>query len=647
MLFRSAGNSEDEKYNDYDIYYTRINIDFVKQEISFPESPQAVMLPKGTNQINTGAKDFFPLISKPYSESSPENYLYFSSDRYSKDEKGIIYLNEGKLDIYRFPVDGIECKAPRIVYNFVISDSSNPETGILAPVFSFYELMPDGGRKLVKSFNSHSGTIELEPWHRYEAEGGSTHMNISCEPGRDSTLWHYYIRNIKLARIDTVRKTSTIEYEKLKTREIVKFRDSVYTMECSPEELAALKADKTVKIISVLKRDEDYLVDFSQRVRYSEVVPIDTLTRTSKIDVKELKYIYDTTFTIADANNLNRSVITKNVGFISAPDANDDIFIYDTVFLWDRYFTYPPCQWKYVRHEVDYRRNVPYFQTCFWEVNTSANLSRHLSEFQRKGTKFSRSSFIELHPNNYYFGYMRGISSGKFRNRVNKYRKFASAVDANIAEMANEIGGSILVQFGAYDSLVTNGNKIIIMIDAYSDIRSIEGNQARFISRDGQPVRFLSVGYDTASLGIGRMSYVEVQPDAPLTGENNDLLSKLRVYFGYAEVLKKLREYPLFKDYEDRGLVLLPESVTSENEFWEKFDNSKIIFMIEGKQRDMSVEPQIDGYVGKHGDYYSLDTVRRINLVVQRVVANGRSLSKPECCRSTPTIPEFRKPEED
>jgi len=641
-----AGATPEERYNDYDIYSAGINIDFSARTVGFPKDMVPRLLPKGENLINTNSRDFFPFISRPYSDAPPENYMYLASDRYSKDEKGIVFLNEGKLDIYRFPVDSIGCRAPKIIYRFVIVDSLHPGDEVRSPLCRIYETDADGKKKLFRELHESSGSVEIQPWQKYYIEGGSLYDSILCRPDIDSALWHYQIRAVNLVRTDTIGKTNVIEYNKLKTKEIVRYRDTAYSLKCTGAELARLKASKTRNIISAIRKGDLYETEVVEKIKFSELVPVDTIRQTDRIFVKELSYVFDTAWSKSTASNLNPSVLTHRSGTVFSPNSNDEVIIDDTIYVWSRYFTYPPCVWKYTRHETDYRRNVPYFQTCFWEVNTGANLSKHLSEFQQKGHKYSKASFLELNPHNYYFGYMTGISSLKYQSRVNKYRDFARAVDDNLSDMAEEIGGAILPQLMIYDSIAWYTNKLVIMIDAYSDLRPIEGTQARFISRDGNPVSYLAVTYDTASLSVSRIYNVNIPNETSLLGENNDVLSKLRVYYGYREVLKKLRNYPAFADYEKQGLVLLPDEVTSEKEFWERFDRCKIIFCIEGKQRDLTVKPTIEGYVGRQGDFASLDTVRRINLVVQRVVADGRSLSRPDCCRKTPVTPVFLKPED-
>lgn len=643
-LFFASNRTMPEDPNDYDIYSIEMKIDFDSKTLSVSDGAKAVLLPKGKDMINTSAKEFFPFVSSPYEENSPQKYIYVSSDRYT-DEKSK-YEGAGKFDIYQFELNGYDCKPPSIYYDYAILDSLNPRNTVKAPIAALYEIDENGNEKEIDVKKGPTGSFRLRPWKKYIIKGGSEYDKIICDNNKDSVIWHYNIREIKWLGKDTVDTYTNLEYDQVITRGKTRRRDTVYTVTVSPEEFGALQTDRSKRILSAIEDGDNFILEIKERLVDRIYAPVDTLSRTKRINVKKTIDVYDTLYTKSSENNLHISSKTSQKP-IYFGKLREDAYIHDTIFIWPRYYKYPPCEWKYEKHETDYRRNVPYFQTCFWEVNTSKNLEEHIRLLNRGSSRLGGASFIELNPTNQYFGFRRvGIPAGRYYSRLFKYRRFAEMVDSNIHDMANEIGEVILPEFHAYDTLTGNNNKLIIMIDAYSDSRPIGGETARYIAKKGECVDYLAISYDTSAYRIKNIYPVHIEPDASLRGENNDTLSKLRVYFGFSEILKKLEEYDLFNEYLDDGKVLLPHLAKTKGDFWEKFNKSKIIFMIEGKQYDSTVTPIHSGYIGREGDFNILDTVRRINLVAQRVAVSGRNLYRPGCCKKTsrPSIYRGNKP---
>jgi hypothetical protein len=120
---------------------------------------------------------------------------------------------------------------------------------------------------------------------------------------------------------------------------------------------------------------------------------------------------------------------------------------------------------------------------------------------------------------------------------------------------------------------------------------------------------------------------------ASLEDSLNDYLSKLRAYFGYKEIIKRLNAQKNFKYYIDNNYVLLPDEFNSTENFKKAMENNKIIFLVKGKQIDPTVKARSMGYTGKSGDYKVFDPVRRIDVNIKRVEWDGVKLIRPECCK--------------
>jgi hypothetical protein len=121
LLFASNRDSKDSTY---DIFYVKLEIDFLQQKIT--AKSKVNKLPFGEQNINTSADERFPYIPYPHITNYKDNLnIYLSSNRYkdstivfSKDsvrEKiNILRKNVGGYDIYRFSLDKAEfnCSPP-------------------------------------------------------------------------------------------------------------------------------------------------------------------------------------------------------------------------------------------------------------------------------------------------------------------------------------------------------------------------------------------------------------------------------------------------------------------------------------------------------------------------------------------------------
>ena len=107
-------------------------------------------------------------------------------------------------------------------------------------------------------------------------------------------------------------------------------------------------------------------------------------------------------------------------------------------------------------------------------------------------------------------------------------------------------------------------------------------------------------------------------------GNNNDNLSKLRVYFGFQELIQRLKKSKVFMEYFNKGLVFLPNQIfSSDIQMKQALDKAKLIFLAEGKFYDKTIMDDEEDY----------DPIRRLNLIIQIIeYSSGRIITTP-CCK--------------
>ena len=266
----------------------------------------------------------------------------------------------------------------------------------------------------------------------------------------------------------------------------------------------------------------------------------------------------------ANWNSINTTINTAGI--------YTDTTIYDTIYiskLWDRK---PPCPMARVIVHGKYK-NEAYFQTAFWEVNTSKNLKRHMTELQ-KGFKIKQNSkgdieierelsdyvakrqgrtmyevkkgnsqkysianarWIELHPYNMYWGqrydwclksnmhkrlqnreYRIGVKS-KNPATIPDYSTYAAHVDDNLQYMADMATGYIDVVETIRDRGYGEQPKLLITARAVSDQRGV--TRGWYI---GDTVRYRRTVYDSTKKTF-KTKWVEIDP--PTVDENNKIVS--------------------------------------------------------------------------------------------------------------------------
>lgn len=310
-----------------------------------------------------------------------------------------------------------------------------------------------------------------------------------------------------------------------------------------------------------------------------------------------------------------------------------DTVLWDTIWVRPVWYQPPQCTWVFSEILRDpLRRSVPYYQTAFWEVNTSANLPRHLQLFRTP--KYRDAGFIELHPDNQYFGYrfvypesLRQRREHRYEQRVSEYTSFARIVDQNLQLLADSITNVIVPRFLDYNQRRQGQAKLILTLAAYSDFRPI----IRGDYRGNDTIAYIAGSYDSATASLKVYSVV-IPPGASLVGVDNDTLSKLRAYFGYRELLQRLQRNPLFARLRQQGLLLLPTDVKTPEEFLHRAREALIIMLAEGRYADLRFISRNPGYRNRKDDYYDLDVVRRLDVFADVVEYQGPLLRKPPCC---------------
>jgi len=387
---------------------------------------------------------------------------------------------------------------------------------------------------------------------------------------------------------------------------------------------------------------------------------------------------------------------TRGNGTLSFGVVLSDTLLTDTVFITRAWEQKPPCPGKLNIAPV--HRSIAYFQTGFWEVNTTENLKRDLSAlhegfevfpdkdlyhplekieryrsdykaFQWEDPLFpirpddgytysiANARWIELHPNNLYWGDRPGFDASREQrlkgrqNRIEQYLEYALKVDENLKNLTDTI------RFRYIDLLEKHKDQkpiLLIEIFAVSDQREVL--RGWYI---GDTVHYRGSEYDEKKKEF-RTEPVKIVPPQvnernktlesilPCTlewnswGNNgsflginqektvlNTNLSRLRAWFGYREVLKRLRDDPAFERLLQKGRVALPENEVPYNQ-------ADIIIITRGKREDGDVKNPTDPYPAANNPsgngYYDYDRIRRIEIQARLLFQDEKKVVENYCC---------------
>ncbi|HPU23306.1 MAG TPA: hypothetical protein PL149_04020, partial [Candidatus Kapabacteria bacterium] len=156
---------------------------------------------------------------------------------------------------------------------------------------------------------------------------------------------------------------------------------------------------------------------------------------------------------------------------------------------------------------------------------------------------------------------------------------------------------------------------LIIKLEAYSDIRD-----AGLCNYFGETVSYIQGKInDNSQMVLDRV----VIRNGDNLNSDNDNLSKLRVYYGYNELMALLRKDELFRKYLNEGLVFLPtQKFDSPDKMYEALRNAKIIIIAEGKKFDPVIKENDKEY----------DAIRRLNLFIQLIKFSDKFVISADCC---------------
>lgn len=338
-------------------------------------------------------------------------------------------------------------------------------------------------------------------------------------------------------------------------------------------------------------------------------------------------------------NYISGAEVSSLKGSINTSGMLRDTVIYDTIYIKSHYSVKPPCEIAFTTLK-GINKNVPYFQTAFWEVNTSENLG----SYEEEGTHLyylggegydsghpyaERSKFIELHPKGQYFPFWKGEETQARQKRIAEYKEYAKQVDKNLNHITRTIAEERIPQFMRLQNISPESqHKLVIELQAISDRRpvregvytgneTIEYTEAQYIPQSGNVVTEIVVLSPGSKLGL-----------------DNDTLSKLRAWYGYKELIERLKSIEEFERLLKEGKVLTPDQLLSPDEYQRKLAEAEIIITTKGNFADNQSRAEIKSYDWEQEDksFFLYDSTRKVNITVRALTYEGGRLIEPECC---------------
>ncbi|MFM8569951.1 MAG: hypothetical protein ACKOB6_10160 [Candidatus Kapaibacterium sp.] len=223
---------------------------------------------------------------------------------------------------------------------------------------------------------------------------------------------------------------------------------------------------------------------------------------------------------------------------------------------------------------------IPYYQTCYWKVNTVKGLEQVLTDMRSgQGWQGTTRRFVELHGNNKYWGRNDSILRER---RIEMFRFFAVQVDRIFDSLAEKVENSLVVFMANKKAMkdTTHRRKFVIDLTAWSDKRAIE--VARYFDPDVRFMADYSQGLGAQRCLASSLRKVEVVQNADLSGEDNTRLSNLRAYYSYVDFLERLRRLPTFARVLRSGHVALPDATDTLSSYVRMLDTCDVLFLIRG-----------------------------------------------------------------
>lgn len=654
---------------DYDIFMADIKFDFAKQTIEVLSEPYKFEKGKQFDfqkeYINTDANEMFPFVKFPYVAESKE--LYFASDRniikkpYNRAQDTIV-INKGKYDLYKFNIS-LECTLPTIETPLPVEEEMTVHLTLIdkngKKVHQPVILVQNNTMNESKLYEQDDLELILKKGMEYTFYGGSLHKKLKCEPNTDILLQYYKGYSLIINPPKIIKKEIKINYDSVTNPKIVVYYDTNYVTEIvplSPDLLKYQTSSNTtntdsIKSISTTSKVVDFkIVDCTpsnQSKKTSDGLPDkhqetnnaynaketskirETFVETKKMIINKrevyqggkiikktrIEYQYDTIPRIdtlyIDVDGPNIKSKLTQLYTLNTNKFNGIKKLFDTITIDPYYFEKPKCLVEFINLEDVYNKNVPFYQTAFWKVNTSSGLPEHLKSFQ-KGQYLERAGYIELHPRHRKYG----VGNKEARNkRLYEYQDYAKQVDANLKTMSDVVTKNFISKLETIENYAPD-TKILLKLEAYSDIR--DASVCYYI---GNTIEYMQ-GREEQDGTISIENQI-IRNNATLSNDNENL-SKLRVYYGFHELFGRLKQDKKFADYLKKGLVFYPTmEFNSIQERQEALQKAKIIILAEGKFYDKVVKDDEKDY----------DPIRRLNLVVKLIKFSAERIVPADCCK--------------
>jgi hypothetical protein len=388
------------------------------------------------------------------------------------------------------------------------------------------------------------------------------------------------------------------------------------------------------------------------------------------------------------------SQLTLNFNNIPVYKILSDTTINDTIFITKAWTPKPKC--PDILEIPQKHTAIPYFQTGFWEVNTSVNLKRDLELLhqgfivapnndiynprtsitaKRSGYKafewethmpainlkdestysIADARWVELHPLNYNWGDrpdFRATTEARLRgrkNRIDQYIKFAEMVDENLQVLTDTIS---LQYINFLDLHKETKPKLLIEIFAVSDQREVSrgwyiGDTVQYRSSaylgNGEyslePIKIIPPKVDEKSKTL-----VQIKPCSIELNEDGDNGSMLGITRDKTEIntnLSRLRAWFGYKEIFERlsqsekFSKYLSEGRVALPDNNVEYNEADIIILTHGRRIDV-IDPQNPypemNNPNKQG-YYDYDQVRRVEIRIRLLIENDdQEVKKDYCC---------------
>jgi hypothetical protein len=389
------------------------------------------------------------------------------------------------------------------------------------------------------------------------------------------------------------------------------------------------------------------------------------------------------------------SVFTDEYEYVPVFNVLSDTVINDTVFITKHWTPKPPC--PDVLDIPQKYEAIPYFQTGYWDVNTTANLKRDLEKLhegyeitgsndiynpvghfvsKRSGYKayewetplspirpddnhsysIADARWIELHPFNYYWGDRAGFGNrieermqGR-KERIAQYVDYAEKVDENLQMLTDTIKEKYI---SFLDLHKDRKPKLLIEIFAVSDQRevlrgwyigdTVEYRSSSYLPNGDftfEPVKIIPPKVDEESKTLTEIGDCSIE----LNNDGNNG-SKLGISNSKTEIntnLSRLRAWFGYKEIYDRIAnsadfeKYLNDGKVALPDNDVDYDAAEIIILTHGRRIDVinPQNPYPEANNPNRTGYYDYDKIRRVEVRIRLLFDKDEGGVTDFCCYS-------------